>query len=39
VFDHDDVEIQSDEVLFQGFFQVRGLTLRHRLFDGGWSAP
>ena len=38
-FDHDDVEIQSDEVLFSGFFQVRGLTLRHRLFSGGWSAP
>ena len=38
VFGHDDVEIQSEEVLFRGFFQVRGLTLSHRLFDGGWSA-
>lgn len=34
----DDVEIVAREVVFQGFFAVDRLTLRHRLFAGGWSA-
>ena len=36
-FDANDVEILEEETLFQGFFSVRGLTLRHRCFDGGWT--
>ncbi|MEQ6886095.1 NUDIX domain-containing protein [Salicola sp. Rm-C-2C1-2] len=36
-FDHDDVTIESDEPLYQGFFQLRGLRFQHRLFGGGWS--
>lgn len=34
-----DVEILDRETPFQGFFRVDRLTLRHRLFRGGWSAP
>lgn len=34
-----DVEILERETPFQGFFRVDRLTLRHRLFRGGWSAP
>lgn len=33
----DDVEIVDDRVAYQGFFQIRSLKLRHRLFEGGWS--
>lgn len=36
-FDRSDVDIESDEVLFQGFFQMRGLRFRHRRFEGGWT--
>jgi len=32
-----DVEIISDETRYNGFYQLRSLTLRHRLFKGGWS--
>lgn len=38
-FTLDDVEIESKETLFQGFFRVDGLTLRHRHYDGTWGAP
>lgn len=34
-----DVEILDDELAYDGFYKVRRLTLRHRLFAGGWSAP
>ncbi len=34
-----DVEIASREVIQQGFFHVEALTLRHRLFEGGFSEP
>jgi ADP-ribose pyrophosphatase len=34
-----DVEILERETPFKGFFRVDRLTLRHRLFAGGWSAP
>ena len=34
-----DVDIIERETLFQGFFRVDRLTLRHRLYQGGWSAP
>jgi ADP-ribose pyrophosphatase len=34
-----DVEVLENEVAFQGYFQVRRLTLRHQRFAGGWSDP
>lgn len=36
-FDLDDVEILQRETVFQGFFRMDALRLRHRLFEGGWS--
>ena len=35
--DHKDVKIISKENLFTGFFQMKRYTLKHRLFNGGWS--
>nr|WP_298059604.1 NUDIX domain-containing protein [uncultured Halomonas sp.] len=35
----DDVELLKRETLYQGFFRLEGLALRHRLFEGGWSEP
>jgi len=32
-----DVELLSREVVYQGFFSMEKLHLRHRLFEGGWS--
>lgn len=34
---HDDVDIQNRELVFDGFFKVERLSLRHRRFAGGWS--
>lgn len=34
-----DVEVLERETVYQGFFAMEKLTLRHRLFEGGWSAP
>ncbi len=36
-FTADDVQIEKDETVFQGFFKMNTLTLKHRLFGGGWS--
>ncbi|WP_411992503.1 ADP-ribose diphosphatase [Agarivorans sp. DSG3-1] len=36
-FSQDDVEIQSVEDVYQGFFKLQRYTLRHRLYQGGWS--
>ncbi len=36
-FDHSDVEVLSDEPAWAGFFKVKILRLRHKLFGGGWS--
>lgn len=33
----DDVEIESRETVFTGYFRVDQYRLRHRLFAGGWS--
>lgn len=33
----DDVELFNRETLYQGFFRLEALALRHRLFGGGWS--
>jgi len=38
-FNQQDVEILSDEPLYAGFFSLRKLSIRHRLFQGGWSSP
>lgn len=32
-----DVELLSREVVYDGFFSMERLHLRHRRFDGGWS--
>ena len=32
-----DVDLVSREVVYQGFFSMEKLRLRHRLFDGSWS--
>lgn len=36
-FTRDDVSIIRRETLYKDFFQVDKLTLKHRLFQGGWS--
>jgi ADP-ribose pyrophosphatase len=36
-FESKDVEIEEDRAAWHGFFQVRKLRLRHRLFAGGWG--
>lgn len=34
---HDDVEVCEREAVFEGFFKVEKLSLRHRRFRGDWS--
>lgn len=36
-FGRGDVEVAGDETVYDGFFKVSKLTLRHRQFRGGWS--
>lgn len=36
-FSHQDVEIKDVEDVYQGFFKMQRYTLRHRLYQGGWS--
>jgi ADP-ribose pyrophosphatase len=36
-FSADDAEILREDTVFQGSFRVLKRTLRHRLFEGGWS--
>ncbi|MGQ9427135.1 NUDIX domain-containing protein [Gilvimarinus sp. F26214L] len=36
-FHRQDVEIEQEEVVYDGFFRMKELRLRHRLFAGGWS--
>lgn len=36
-FGRDDVRIEATEVVYRGFFKMLRYSLRHRLFDGGWS--
>ncbi|EED36796.1 ADP-ribose pyrophosphatase [Luminiphilus syltensis NOR5-1B] len=38
-FGADDVETLESEQVFQGYFSLRRDTLRHRRFNGGWTAP
>ena len=34
-----DIEVIGREASFEGYFAVETLTIRHRLFEGGWSQP
>lgn len=36
-FGADDVELLERRYLYEGFFRLDALQLRHRLFEGGWS--
>lgn len=36
-YQHSDVEIQKDEVVYDGFFKMNKRVLRHRKFNGEWS--
>ncbi len=36
-FGKDDFEVQTERTQWRGFFEVVDVTLRHRLFAGGWS--
>ncbi|TVS15940.1 MAG: NUDIX domain-containing protein [Gammaproteobacteria bacterium] len=36
-FDHNDVEVLDRRPVWQGFFRMDVVRLRHRLFAGGWS--
>ena len=33
------MEVLAEEVSFKGFYRLNTLTLRHKLFLGGWSKP
>ena len=35
----EDVDLQQREQSFRGYFSLETLTLRYRLFAGGWSTP
>ena len=38
-FGADDVRVLADETAYQGYFQIRKVTLQHRAFGGGWVEP
>ena len=38
-FGTQDVRIVSADVVYEGHFELRKLTLQHRCFAGGWSQP
>jgi ADP-ribose diphosphatase len=38
-FGADDVRVLADETAYQGYFQLRRVTLQHRAFGGGWIEP
>ena len=37
-FGQQDVEVLDDKKVFDGFFEMRELRLRHKLFKGGWGS-
>lgn len=37
-FSHNDVELLDRQEVYKGFFKMEKVSLRHRLFAGGWSA-
>ena len=38
-FSQQDVDILIDDTVYNGFFTVKKICLRHKLFAGGWSSP
>lgn len=36
-FTRQDVEVEKEELLYDGFFKMKRFTVKHRLFAGGWS--
>ena len=38
-FSREDVDILSDDTVYNAFFRVKKIGLRHKLFAGGWSQP
>jgi len=36
-FDYKDVELIESKTAYDGYFQIKTLSLKHRLFAGGWS--
>ncbi|RDE24080.1 ADP-ribose diphosphatase [Motiliproteus coralliicola] len=38
-FSTEDIELLQTERVYDGFFKLDRVQLRHRLFDGGWSDP
>jgi len=36
-YQHEAVEVEARDVVYQGFFKMEKLRLRHRLFAGGWG--
>lgn len=36
-YNRSDVEIVQEEVVYDGFFKMKEMRLRHKLFAGGWS--
>lgn len=38
-FNHNDVVIEQEKIVYRGFFSIKEYLLRHRLFAGGWSKP
>ncbi len=38
-FTGQDMEVLARQSEYRGFFEIQQLTLRHRLYEGGWSEP
>lgn len=38
-FDHSDVKILKQQIVYQGHFQIEQWKVQFRLFNGGWSQP
>ena len=36
-FTHNDLSIEKTETVYNGFFKMKRHTLKHKLFDGGWT--
>lgn len=36
-FGREDIELLDEQQAYKGFFQIRTLSFRHRLYRGGWS--
>lgn len=39
LFGPNDWELQQRDTVYDGFFRVDEITLRHRLYEGGWGQP